>query len=72
MFHVISGSLKLEIWRNKIDHDDTVVVAGESCEIPPLVYHRFKALTDVVAYELYEARLRGEDIKRETVGGLGD
>ena len=69
IFHVISGNLKIEIWRDSIEHDDTVVVTGETCEIEPLVFHRFKALTDVECLEIYETRLRGEDVERETSGG---
>ena len=70
LFHVISGNLKIEQWTNPVDHDDTVVVTGEKCEIPPLVWHRFKALTDVECIEIYEVKLRGEDIVRDGHGGI--
>ena len=37
--------------------------------VPPGEYHRFTALTDCVAYEIYWVDLSATDIVREDVGG---
>jgi len=69
-FFVINGNLKLTTWTPSGDQDDTVIWQGESTEIPPGVYHKFKALTDVECLEIYEVKFRDEDIERRTQGGL--
>ena len=69
IFFIISGNLKLSIWKEGDIKDDTVIWTGESSEVPPGVFHSFKALTDVECLEIYEAKLRGEDIERRTQGG---
>ena len=70
LFFVVSGNLKLIIWNESGTRDETVIWPGESSEIPPGVYHKFEALTDVECMEIYEAKLRGEDIERKTEGGI--
>jgi len=72
IFYVITGNLKLEIWRGA-DYslkDETVVWPGEQTTVEPGVYHKFEALTDVECLEIYETRLVGEDIERRTTGGI--
>jgi len=69
IFFVIQGNLKLSVWKSD-ESDDTVIWPGESTEIPPGVYHRFEALTDVECLEIYEVKFRDEDIDRRTEGGL--
>jgi len=69
IFFIISGNLKLSIWKEGDIKDDTVIWQGESSEVPPGVFHGFKALTDVDCLEIYEAKLRDEDIERRTQGG---
>ena len=69
IFFVIQGNLKISIWNQEKVSDDTVLWAGESCEIPPKVFHKFEAMTDVDCLEIYETKLRGEDINRRTQGG---
>lgn len=69
LFFVITGNLMVEIWRNGVK-DETVVWAGESTTVPPGVWHRFRALTDVECLEIYEVKL-SEDIERRTEGGAG-
>lgn len=69
MFFVESGTL--EVIAYKKDYkliDKTILSAGQSTIIPPLEYHSFKALSNVVAYEIYWVELT-EDIERENVGG---
>lgn len=70
LFFVLSGNLKLTIWTPEGKDDDTVIWQGESSEIPPGVYHKFTALTDVECLEIYETKLRGEDIERRIEGGI--
>jgi len=70
-FFVISGNLQIRIW-NGDDVDDTVIWPGESCEIEPLVYHQFKALTDVECLEIYEVKLVEPDIERRKKGGMAE
>lgn len=69
LFFIISGNLKIEIWRNGAK-DETVLWPGEHTVVEPGVWHRFKALTDVECLEIYEVRL-SEDIDRRTEGGTG-
>ena len=70
IFFVVSGNLKLTIWNESGTQDSTVVWPGESSEIPPGAYHKFTALTDVECFEIYETKLRGEDIERRAEGGI--
>ncbi len=70
LFFILSGNLKLTVWMIKDKEDDTVIWPGESSEIPPGVFHKFTALTDVECFEIYETKLRGEDIERRTEGGI--
>ena len=37
-------------------------------EVPPGEYHRFEAVEDVVAYEIYWAQLEDHDIERVEEG----
>lgn len=71
MFYVEEGTLFVEVWKKDYDLCDTTTLsAGENMAIAPGEYHRFKALTDVTAYEIYWVQLDQSDIARETVGGI--
>ena len=71
LFYIESGELVVENWRVKSGLcDETTVSAGETFAVPPGEFHRFRALTDVVAYEIYWTELDPNDITRETVGGI--
>lgn len=69
-FYIISGNLKLIIWTSEGVKDETVLWQGEQTEIQPGVYHQFKALTSVVCLEVYEVKFHGDDIERESIGGI--
>lgn len=69
LFFIISGNLRLDIWRNGAK-DSTVIWAGETSRIEEGVYHLFEALTDVECLEIYESTLSPDDIERRTTGGL--
>lgn len=71
MFFVERGTLFLEVWKKDYDLCDTTTLSsGESMAVAPGEYHRFRALTDVVAYEIYWVELSANDIARENVGGI--
>lgn len=54
MFFVESGKLMVEVWKNDYDLvDSTVISSGESTVARPGEYHRFTALEDTVALEIY-------------------
>lgn len=69
IFYVESGKLLIEDWQKDYDLvDKTILKAGESCEIPPGHYHRFTALEDTIAFEIYYVLLDSRDIHREDCG----
>jgi mannose-6-phosphate isomerase-like protein (cupin superfamily) len=68
-FHIISGCLQISIWQDtSIDH--VVIEDGESAMVQPGVFHKFLALEETLALEIYSAPLDEEDIERRTKGGL--
>ena len=68
-FFVESGVLEIRVWQNDYKLvDKTILHPGEYTSVPPGVYHQFVALKPTVAFELYYAELKSDDIKRETVG----
>lgn len=69
IFFVIKGRLQVDIWRDGTV-DKTILQEGDRHEVLPGIFHRFKALTDVECLEVYEAKLRGEDIERRIEGGM--
>lgn len=71
-FYVLSGELKIRVWKNDYDLvDETVLRSGDYTECRPGEYHQFEALSDVEALELYWCELKAGDIERESVGGAG-
>jgi len=70
MFFVESGQILLRRWKNEYDLvDDTSMIAGDSCSVPPGEYHRFIGCDDKsVVYEIYWTEL-SDDIQREDCGG---
>ena len=68
-FFVESGELRVTIYKEH-GEEITVVKPGQFTDVPPGVYHRFEALTDVVAYEFYWVDgIQTNDIVRDDVGG---
>jgi len=70
LFHVESGALEITVWQPDGTADRTKIVAGQSCTVPPGAYHRFEAVTDAVALEVYWMELDPGDIVRADPGGL--
>ena len=69
LFYVESGRLWIRQWLANGDSSDIALVPGESLTVRPGVLHRFEALEDTVAYEIYWAEL-DDDIYRESQGGI--
>lgn len=70
LFFVFSGMLKIDVWKNDYDLvDDTVIKRFESTVVKPRENHKFKALKNTWALELYWVKLCLNDIQREDVGG---
>lgn len=68
-FVVESGRLKIVVRKGSYDLVDvTILGPGEYTQVPPGEYHRFEALEDTVAYEIYWAQFDHGDIEREDVG----
>jgi cupin fold WbuC family metalloprotein len=69
IFLIISGKLEIDIWREKGQIDKTILQAKETSEIPPGVWHKFTALENTIAIEIYRVTLDPGDIERRTQGG---
>ena len=67
LFFVESGRLRVTIYEDS--RIDTDVGPGETTEVPPGRLHRFEALTDCIAYEIYWTILDENDIERHESGG---
>ena len=70
VFYVISGKLELTIWRDAQETDMTVIGPGQATAISPGFYHKFKAITECNAIEMYQILLIEPDIDRRTEGGF--
>ena len=71
LFYVESGKLKIIVKKNDYDlTDETIVGPGEVTSVPPGEVHRFEALEDTIAFEVYFVTLDAGDIVREDNGGV--
>jgi len=71
LFYVISGRLKITIWRENEVEDMTVLTAGQTSAVSPGFYHKFEGLEDTECIEVYQVLLIEPDIERRTQGGPG-
>lgn len=70
LFYVERGTLYIEVWKKDYALCDTTILsAGQMAAVAPGEFHRFRALSDTVVYEIYWVELDAEDIKRENIGG---
>lgn len=70
VFFVEKGKLKIQHWKSDYDLvDETIISSGESCSIPPKEYHKFVAIEDTIAFEIYYVTLEEKDISRVDCGG---
>ncbi len=71
LFYVLSGKLKVVIFREEgRPPDATVLGPEEATTVPPGVWHKFIALEDTECIELYYTLLQEPDIERRTAGGM--
>ena len=68
-FYVMSGEMKIRVWQKDYDLvDETILKAGDYTAVKPGLYHSFEGLEDGVAFEVYWAEFRQNDIQRERDG----
>ncbi|MAF24444.1 hypothetical protein CL634_02560 [bacterium] len=69
-FIVLEGKLKVTIYKES-NEDVTVLTDGMFSDVPPEVEHRFEALEDTKALEVYWTNpLNPGDIVRKDTGGM--
>lgn len=70
IFYILQGELEIEVWKKDYELlDITHLRAGQSTDVSPGEYHRFKAKLDCIALEIYYTELSSEDIERDICGG---
>jgi mannose-6-phosphate isomerase-like protein (cupin superfamily) len=72
LFFVESGQLEITIFRTDAGRniqDVTTLKSGDATYVEPGLYHKFLAIEDTVALEVYWVEI-SEDIKRTEVGGI--
>jgi len=67
-FVVLSGKLKVTVWNGALE-DVTILLGNQECTVPPNTLHRFEALEDTLALEIYWTELDANDIVRIDTGG---
>ena len=70
LFYVIRGRLLVQIWRDEQTVDETIVGPGQATAVSPDFYHRFWAIEETEAIEVYQVFLEDPDIERATEGGI--
>jgi mannose-6-phosphate isomerase-like protein (cupin superfamily) len=71
LFYVINGLLEVTIYREHgayVLNDITVLKAGQTTCVPPGLFHKFKAVEETEAIEIYQVELQEPDIERRTQG----
>lgn len=72
-FFVMKGALKVIIWKNyghETLEDVSIIKEGQECTVNPGDFHKFIALEDTVALEIYWVELKENDITRDDHGGM--
>ena len=70
-FYIISGKLVVNTYeRDGSIKNMTVLGPTECIKIPPNMNHRFEALEDTQAMEIYWSELSEHDIVRTDIGGM--
>lgn len=72
MLYVETGVLKIEVWQDSNLITTTILADGQSTSIPPGLKHRFSALENTIAFEIYFIELDDSDIIRLQKGGRYD
>jgi mannose-6-phosphate isomerase-like protein (cupin superfamily) len=68
-FLVLSGELEVHVFRDQMT-DVTTLKDGQITDVPPGVWHKFYAKSNVVCIEIYWSSLEAADIERKDTGGL--
>jgi len=68
-FVVLQGRLRVVIFREYHNRDETNIYSGQATDVPPGVWHQFEAVEDGVALEIYWTTLEAGDIERANTGG---
>jgi len=71
-FAVITGQLKIKVWKNDYDLiDETVLSPGDVTTVKPGEFHQFEVVGDepCAFFEIYYLEGLGPDINRESCGG---
>ena len=68
IFFIQSGRLLIEQWMEEELVDSTVLNKEDKMEIPSQIYHRFTALEDTNALEIYYLDINNNDIIRKDTG----
>lgn len=72
IFYVEKGKLKITIYRQDAEKDildETILTDGQMTFVEPKLYHKFEAMDDTIAFEIYYSELEEDDIYRSDVGG---
>lgn len=70
LFYVEQGCLRVVIEQPYGLEDITFVRKHESCVVPPGLWHKFEAIEDTLAFEIYWTELDPQDIERDGCGGM--
>jgi mannose-6-phosphate isomerase-like protein (cupin superfamily) len=70
IFFIQSGRLLIEQWMKEGVVDSTVLNKEDKMEIPSQIYHRFTALEDTSALEIYYLDIDDNDIIRKDCGSI--
>jgi mannose-6-phosphate isomerase-like protein (cupin superfamily) len=70
LFFVQSGKLHIEKWCENGMVDNTILTKQQQTIIPNMVYHRFTALEDTEALEIYFMNIEENDILRADMGSI--
>lgn len=68
MFFIQAGELLIEKWNSNGIIDSTILESEQKTIIPSNVYHRFTAIQDTQALEIYYSDIDLDDIVREDIG----
>jgi len=71
VFFVESGLLKISVHKNDYQLvDETILQPGFQTTVGPGEFHKFEAIEETIAYEMYYTTLDPADIVRKDVGGV--
>jgi mannose-6-phosphate isomerase-like protein (cupin superfamily) len=71
-FYVVGGSIEIRVWLDdeSAPRESRQLLAGDYYSVGPGFKHQFCSRNGAEVLELYYPVLRGEDIQRDSVGGI--